>query len=721
MKKVLLATMLFFYVGLLQANDITLATEDMSRHMKNGSFTTDSYQLYIKVTEDKITKILKKDEKLKDDLEDAAKKAIKKVKKSILSNYKSASTKVASLKAKGDNKNIDKIIIGFSNKSKKLVGKKFKKSVEKQLDKIYKKYQKKNKKYPKIGLDIVIGPDISRKKRADFSISEASDSEDMGIIDRRMRAPTMAKKDVIFPDTKKKIVVGKYNSSKKSIEEAIKLYTKLGDKLPKSKLASAQTLAKAYKDEGFDKAYFKIGFVKNNLVFRIKSTKMKISYHQDILLAKNARPAKSKKVKAKKISNKTTKISLNTYVMVRPNKIPKNLTPYFEGGRGEYSAKVNIEIPGELSKAQINRMKDEAQEVLQVISTEMEEKVRQTAEFLSKSTNTNKENEDRIKKVDDELHEMLSEKSINAKVQEKLEAVLNKEYKYKQLHGEFQVKCATKAVIASLKATLAGVRLVASQGADVTAYKSIASSAKALYGVVKEYRKSEEKQRKELDEAAQSLEENAKASSTTVKVEIDKLMQTSKATLLPAAFKDLKAKYDNGELKISYFVSKKIPGSNTLKKKVDEMQSKKLKSAAKAKLVRYEAGLGASYKKLNAAIEKLIKSKASVKKSSLGVAVELWPKYTELLNKSRKMKEDMKEYQEYLSKMQTKLESLDVDISNDPILMQLKNFTDAAKAMDTKTLVKEGKALGLKAKTALTDIKTIAGLVEKIATEISEL
>ena len=183
---------------------------------------------------------------------------------------------------------------------------------------------------------------------------------------------TMKKADVIYGGEKitPKMCLQQWDSAVSRIAA--------GYKVSSEDLAKAKKLVNDYKTmldkETVSEAYCKIGFIKKDLYFRIKSkTSRFLPYKDDdILLALGAKPGEKK---TEDLSGGTV-ITLPAYYALAKGDLPVNLVKMLDIGNG-YSITINVEINGaKLSSAQEKRMKEIAAGIQENIGRSMRKKVR---------------------------------------------------------------------------------------------------------------------------------------------------------------------------------------------------------------------------------------------------------------------------------------------------------------------------------------------------------
>lgn len=499
---------------------------------------------------------------------------------------------------------------------------------------------------------------------------------------------TMKKEDVLFGGAK----FGPEKFAPNLTNLPIALAGRVEGEVPTPKWGEARALLAPFiKDKAkYSEVYWKIGFIKKDLVFRIKSQKTGIRgitghTETDLLLLRNCRKAGDAPVASEEGEAEgeegggapspvtpppppkgTQVVALPTYILwdgSRASTLIQQQGFVAELTGGRVSVKVALSLPSGLS----SRALEECKRLATATLTAKAAAVAAAIEGMERSMVASRGAEDRLAAIATatarEVEGIADLAAIQREIEEACKGFLRTDEQFRALNTELKVKAAITLVGKSLSAALATARLVVSAGADVTAYLSIASAAVGIAGVVSDLLATEPELRQTLIKSVRDFEESSELELGTFAAKFEEEMQDKPGTLFNKAKGLLAAGSRTAEMtaqaladRARQAVAAKL--GPTLAAKVP---SPDLPEAARR---RYVAEVGGLLKKLDDQHEELAKAMAACRNSGVTKAVQIWQQLTPLKKAYQASRASVFECLEFASTMKAKLDDLGIKTSD---------------------------------------------------------
>ncbi|WP_445681255.1 hypothetical protein [Radicibacter daui] len=511
-------------------------------------------------------------------------------------------------------------------------------------------------------------------------------------------AGTMKKSNVIIPPgSGKQLPLSLFISgSKGDFERNI---TGMSDADAK-KISWSEALKIATKVKGLDKeyenAYWKIGLVGKELVFRIKADKINggimsklfgSKEYFDVTLLNGVALREATK------SGGSDKIGGSSYFVLTASECPKIFNDYIDIGKG-YALDPTIVIEGAGKNPALRaEIEKERKALLDKYQKECKKIADDTGKTLAALKITSgKSLEDICKEADAEFKKLLDPAKIGKEFEASVTSMVAKNANFKQQHTEWKIKGACSAIITTLKLAANALKLVASHGADVSSYVSIVSNCKSLYDTISDFLKTEAEVIKALEKAI-----------TLYQTQTDSMVN------------DIKAIYDSYDLDKATAWQKIKAGpkiaSDTIQQIKDKID-KALKKSPVASLkgapppetarVRYSAEVGSTIKKLETTYKALEKEIDKFKNSDITKAVQLWTPLQNMKSAATDALTALQERKAYADAAKARIEALGISTSDLTTLDKLQAFAKGVKTFDKDQVV-----------TGIGGVATVAGTVNK--------
>ncbi len=311
---------------------------------------------------------------------------------------------------------------------------------------------------------------------------------------------TMDPKNVVYPDSRH-APLGVWSSAKATLP--VLLASKIDGDVSKLKFAEANKLiGEALKTKDAKKdVYFKVGLIGRDLVVRVKAKSDGIGqilgYDQkDALLLKNcalkgaAKPAKA-----------TSAIDFPTYYVLTPGDCKPLVTEYFQfGDKKGFGLKLSITVEGAETSA---NLRDTVGRAHAALCAEYRRKAKDIVDELNVTLagmriRSGSSLTEAAVEAQSAIEDLLFEATIAKELKKRVQASIASDANLKGHAKEWKVRGACTAVVTTLKLATGIVRVVASHGAEVTAYLDILKCGYAFYTLIKDFLKKEEEVAKEL-------------------------------------------------------------------------------------------------------------------------------------------------------------------------------------------------------------------------------
>lgn len=511
-------------------------------------------------------------------------------------------------------------------------------------------------------------------------------------------AGTMKKSNVLIPPgSTKQLPLSVFISGNKGQFEGE--ISQLSDADPK-KINWSEALKIATKVKGLDKeyenAYWKIGLLGKELVFRIKADKIKggmiaklfgSKEYFDVTLLKGVALREAKK------SGGSDKIGGSAYFVLTAGECPKIFNDYIDIGKG-YALDPTIVIDGAGKNPALRaEIEKERKALLDKYQKECKKIADDTGKTLaSLKITSGKTLEEVCKEADAEFRKLLDPARIGKEFEASVNSMVAKNANFKQFHTEWKIKGACSAIITTLKLAANALKLVASHGADVSAYFSIASNCKSLYDTITDFMKKEAELIKALEKAimlyqtqTDSMVNDIKAIYDSYKLDKATAWQTIKAgpKIASDAVQQIKDKIDKALKKSPVASLKGAPPPETAR-------------------VRYSAEVGSTIKKLETTYKTLEKEIDTFKNSHITKAVQLWGPLQSMKSAAGEALKALQERKDYAEEARARIEKLGITTSNLTTLDKLQSFAKGVKDFDKSEVVK-----------GIGGVATVAGTVGK--------
>ena len=544
---------------------------------------------------------------------------------------------------------------------------------------------------------------------------------------------TMKKEDVLFGGVK----FGPEKFGPNLTNIPIALSGRVEGEVPTPKWGEARALLAPFiKDKAkYSEVYWKIGFIKKDLVFRIKSQKTGIRgltghTETDLLLLRNCRKAGDAPVAVEGGESEgeegaetpapvppppkgTQVVALPTYILwdgSRASTLIREQGFVAELTGGRVSVKVGLLLPAGLT----GRTLEECKRLATVTLDAKAAAVQAAIEGMEASMISSRGAEDRLTAIAAatarEVEGIADLAVIQREIEEACKGFLRTDAQFRALNTELKVKAAITLVGKSLSAALATARLVVSAGADATAYLSIASAAVGIAGVVSDLLATEPELRQTLIKSVRDFEESSELELGTFAAKLEEEMQDKPGTLFNKAKALLAAGSRTAEMTAQALADR---ARQAVAAKLGPTLAAKVPSPDLPETARrrYVAEVGGLLKKLDDQHEELAKAMAACRNSGVTKAVQIWQQLTPLKKAYQASRASVFECLEFASTMKAKLDDLGIKTSD-------ANTVEKVRAMVTAIRTKKfADAIpgGVEVASGLATLKGIATTIKDFA------
>lgn len=474
--------------------------------------------------------------------------------------------------------------------------------------------------------------------------------------------------------------------------------------------SEAKKVAKQVKDKSaeYENAYWKVGLIGKDLVFRVKADNINGNFIQKLFKSKeyfDVTLLSGVAMKAAEKSGGSDTIGGGSYFVLTASECPKIFNDYIDVGKG-YALNPSITIEGAGKNPALRaEIEKERKALLTSYQAKCKQIAKEVGDKLAKLTiASGKSLEDICKEADGEFRKLLDQGKIAKEFEDNVKAMVAKNSNFKQHHTEWKIKGICTAVIATLKLATNALKLVASHGADVTSYISIVSNCKAIYGVVSDFRKAEEAVIKELEKAIT-------------------LYQNQTDSLL----KDVKAIYDEYKLDKATAWEKLKAGPSIAADAVQQVKNKITKVLKGSKVAaaagdpppetarkRYVVEVGKSIKALEDKYKELEKSITAFKNSDITKAVQLWAPLQTMKKAAADALTAMQDRKTYAESAKSRIEALGISTSDVTTLDKLQTFAKGVQQFDKDQVVSGAGGVATVAGTVKSAYDALDGLVSAV-------
>ena len=484
---------------------------------------------------------------------------------------------------------------------------------------------------------------------------------------------TMNKADVIYPDSRH-AALGAYTGFKGA---APQLMEQKLEKAPRINWSAADELVKDARAKKADKdCYFKVGLIGTTLVLRVKTQRSMaiLGYEQQ-----DAELATGCKLKeAPKGGGGSDTIAFGTYYVLTSGDCDGTFLQYLDIGKG-YGINLSVTVDGAGKNPGLRAR-------IKAIYEEYRDEIKRDAQAIAKSTGKTLQGL-RVKsgstlqgvaaEAQREFEALLDVAKLQKEFEARVTRMVAEDKEFKQHAREWRIKAAFKAVLTTVKLATAIARLVASHGAEVTAYLTIVKCAKAYYDLVTDFRKAEDEVAKELDESIDLYIR----SSNDLAAEIARLYDEN----------DIDGATGLGKIKaagrLAGQVAQEVQGK--ISKLIKTYTGKHLLEKPEECRRRYLIELGKLIEKLDKQFKTLEGEMDKFFRSSIKDAVKAWPALQKLKAACAEALADLKAKKVYAEAAKKRIEALGIEVDDRTSLTKLKGLAAGIKGKN-KTLVLDG-------------------------------
>ncbi len=518
---------------------------------------------------------------------------------------------------------------------------------------------------------------------------------------------TMKKEDVVFPDSRH-AKLGMYTAMRGKVAQLIPL--KVEGRTSSVNWSEADKVMKdilEHRDEYKD-AYWKIGFIGKNLVLRVKAEKLEADMlsklfkrkdYTDVVLLTNCGPKVSVASGSEKPKSDTLKFP--SYFVLTQDECPKILQEHLDIGKG-FTLQLTISIPGTADNAGLKaRIKDVQKDMCE----EYRQRCNDIAKGLSKDLDKIDSNDKKAvlaiaARAEKEFSALLKEDVAAREFQTRVEKMVAADRLLKDRYTEWQFKTACKTVVSSVKLTAIILRLIASHGAEVTAYLDLVKTAYDFYKIIDDFTKTEADALKELEVSLQDYQNAATSMQNMMKGVYNRYNVSHGST-----FKEIKATFGAA--------SEAAEGIQSVFDQ--ELRKTKLKDwmldpPPVQKLDRYLVALGQLVAKLDKQYKQLEKDWNELRGARLNQAVKLWPKVQALKSNCDDALKHFKAQKAYAEAVKKQLEEWELPYTDKTSLGKITDFASGLRRTDLR-----------KIKAGINDTRDAASAVKSAADSIKDL
>jgi len=444
------------------------------------------------------------------------------------------------------------------------------------------------------------------------------------------------------------------------------------------KIKQAKKLAEDYikkiNNEEIKEAYCKLGYIGNDLYFRIKSKKKsQPAYnYDDLLLAERVKP------KPENLSSSNTeKIELKTIYALTPRDIPVNLGKFFDIGDG-YSININITITGgTLTAAQKKLIEDTVRYVQKEIGEKILQEIKELGKNISSGTGELSELNAVIADKNKKLKAMIDNSAVNTAVKNAVLAKLKTENKGSKLQKDWIVECDVKSAPANLKITEAGIMIYFTGGSDISSYKSIAANVKNIYKIITDIESDEHKLRKEMDK---SIDDFVKSSNDIVELveEIYIANNIEEKSTIKNIIDTASPAETAAQDRFINYLNLKVIGSTAITASGEERR------------FRYKIFLTNARSKLDEELKKLAASEEKFKPTGINKAAKFRPELQMLKKHCTNVMSVLAENEAYCERVKAALKELNITVSGNTSLEKLKKIRTEIRKREIKENASKG-------------------------------
>ncbi len=450
--------------------------------------------------------------------------------------------------------------------------------------------------------------------------------------------------------------------------------------------------------------YFKIGLVGNDLVLRVKAKSSGIGqilgYDQkDALLLRGCKLKPAKTGGAKEAD-----YSFPKYIVLSPSECSTVVREHFEVS-GPYSIKLSVNIDGAEKSPNLTNTVGRIHTALcteyrtkaNAIVTELE---RQLLACRVKSGATLTE---LAADAQQEFESLLDDKTLQKEFKNRVSKTLKEDQNFRDHAKEWVVKGVCNTVLSTIKLATAFIRVVASHGAEVTAYFSILSNGYAIYALITDFMKKEVEIAAELTKAIDLYQRSANDLLETVKAEFaaNNLTATTKLEKITSA--------TGAASNVLAIMQNKITA------KIKEITDKDVGQAPEKARRRYLVELGKLVFKLDKHFAELENQTGIFTNGTILNAVRMHPALVMLQRQCNVAKDAFMAKKRFAEAAKDKIERLGIEVDDRTDLTKLKTMVAGLREPD-KSKVIEGASitagLASNVKEAYGTVKAFAGAVQ---------
>ncbi len=515
---------------------------------------------------------------------------------------------------------------------------------------------------------------------------------------------TMDPKNVVYP-ADRHAVLGAWSSMNKSNLQKI-LLPLIDGELDKLKLDAADALiAEARKKkEAVKDTYFKIGLIGSDLVLRVKAKQKGIAqilgYDQkDALLLKGC------SLKAAAAAKKATDdIDFPTFMALTPGDCKPLLNEYLDIGTG-YGIKLSLKVEGADKSAGLRgRVADVHKRLCDDYSKKARAIADEVAATLAKLTVKSGTTLEKVAAEADKQFKALFHEATVAKVfEDAVGKMVAADNNLKQHLKEWKIKGACTAIVTTIKLAAAFVRLAASHGADVTAYKSVVSCAMSFYTLIKDFMKTEAAAAAELDKAIELYKSSASDFMTAVQKAYDanKLAAKTKLQQIAAAATTAGEAVSVAQDKVT--------------RAIKDFIGKDVAQQPETVRRRYLVALGQLLAKLDEQFKKMSDAMDKFKDSSIKDAVAAWPKLQKLKTGCAAALKFFQDRKDYAEQAKATIASLNIKVDDTTDLEKLKGMVAGLRGLKPDMVIGGAAPAATIASTVYSAYSAVSGLVQAVS------
>lgn len=511
----------------------------------------------------------------------------------------------------------------------------------------------------------------------------------------------MDKKNVLYPEGGGHAKLGVWSSIKGQLPRQLAPLVE-GD-LHRMKTSDADSLIRDAMDkkEAVKDTYFKVGLVGTTLVVRVKTQQKGLAqilgYEQkDAVLLKDC-VLKSKE--APSSSKVTEEVSFPSFVALAPGDCKPIVTEYLDIGKG-YALTLSVKVEG---ADKDSGLRARVAQVHKDFCKDYQDKAKGIADDVAgQLSRLTVKSGKSLKKVAEEADAALSGLFDEATVAKAFEAAVlamaKGDSNLKQHVREWKIKGACKAITTTVKLTTNILTLVASHGADVSAYGKIVKCGYDIYTLITDFAKTELAAATELDKAIELYKASSNALLDTVQ-DLYKTNRIASGTVIGA----IRTAGDAAAV-----VQDKITRA------IKSFTGKDVAQQPEEVRLRYLVELGKLLNALDAKVATMTEEMEKFRQSSINEAVRAWPALQALKKACTEAADYLRARKKYAEDAKKKIADLNIAVDDSTTLDKLKAMVSGLRELDKDKVIGGSVEVTAMAATAKSAFDAVKDLVKEV-------